>query len=159
MAAGLSNVILQIINAIYERLQTENSKTVLQKIQEEYAVNTAMLDSMERNTHLYKTGPITNQLNNARPNDSSEKDETKFGNADVEAKALREQIAEEKRLMTEYRLALQTTPKTLLVVESARPSPWADKPKTGPVVLFAFLASLLFSALLSFFVESRSLKS
>lgn len=156
MAADLANGLLQIINAIHERLQTENSKAVLQKLREEYTANMTTLDSMEKGMHYYKTGNVTYQLNGDSLNDSSEKFRGSFLDADVEEKALREQVATEKKLMAEYNLALQTTPKALLVVEGARPSPWADKPKTGQVVLFAFLASLLFSALLAFYVESRN---
>jgi capsular polysaccharide biosynthesis protein len=59
------------------------------------------------------------------------------------------------RLINEYELALQTNPNALLIVEPARPSPWHDRPQTVLVVVFTFLASLLFSIFLLLLTESR----
>lgn len=59
------------------------------------------------------------------------------------------------RLINEYELALQTNPNALLIVEPARPSPMHDRPKTVLVVVFTFLASLLFSIFLLLLTERR----
>ncbi|MBB1284474.1 hypothetical protein HRH25_08830 [Flavisolibacter sp. BT320] len=59
------------------------------------------------------------------------------------------------RLINEYELALQTNPNALLIVEPARPSPWHNRPQTVLVVVFTFLASLLFSIFLLLLTESR----
>jgi hypothetical protein len=133
MAADLANAMLQVINSIYRQIQTENMRTILQRLKEE--------SSQGQNT----------RDNNA---DTAGRAGQNPAGASLEKRATG-RLLQYQQLIAEYELALKTTPNALLVVEGARPSPWFDKPKTGQVVLFAFLGSLLFSVLLAFFVESR----
>lgn len=128
MAADLANAMLRVINSIYRQIQTENLRTILQRLKEE---------SLQRLQ-------LQNAAGNALDTVGGTSKKTAVG-----------QLLPYQQLIAEYELALKTTPNALLVVEGARPSPWFDKPKTGQVVLFAFLGSLLFSVLLAFFVESR----
>lgn len=130
MAANLANALMQKINDIHRQLQTENNRTVLQKLKEEYG--------QEQATSNAGHAIITDSVNNKTVTPTSV-------------------LQQYQQLMAEYELALKTTPNALLVVEKARPSPWADKPATTTVLLLTFLASLLFSFLLMLFVESRRL--
>jgi uncharacterized protein involved in exopolysaccharide biosynthesis len=141
MAANLANALMQTLNDIHQQLQTENTRTILQRLKEAHAA---------KQQTLYGTGSVSQQDSIAEIN---------AGATPPDKAALASQSQQYSQLISEYELALKSTPKTLLVVEHARPSPWADKPKTAQIVLFAFLASLLFSFLLALFVESRSEKA
>jgi hypothetical protein len=135
MAADLANAMLRVINSIYRQIQTENMRTILQRLKEE----------------------SSRQLQNS--GDNSSDSVVKAGQdpaGALQEKTVANRMLQYQQLIAEYELALKTTPNALLVVEGARPSPWVDKPKTAQIVLFAFLGSLLFSVLLAFFVESRS---
>lgn len=138
MAADLANAILRVINGIYRQMQTENMRTILQRLKEETS-------QQPQNTG----NPTTDTTASAGQNSTGAPQE----------KTAASQLYQYQQLIAEYELALKTTPNALLVVEGARPSPWIDKPKTEQVVLFALLGSLLFSVLLAFFVESRREKA
>lgn len=134
-AADLANALLQKINAIHQQLQIENNQNILVQLKEDYKAK-------------------QQTLNNTRPLPLSDTVLTEVDEK-VEEIALRRQLHEYSQMIAEYELALKTAPKALLVVEKARPSPWSDKPATLQIVLFTFLASLLFSFLLVLYVESR----
>lgn len=138
-AADLANSLMQKLNDIHQHLQTENNRAVLQKLKEAYTL---------RQKEINQTGPLF------LPDTTTNK--AKEANAAVNKAMLTGQLQQYSQLMNEYELALKTTPNALLVVEKARPSPWSDKPATLQIVLFTFLASLLFSFLLVLFMESRS---
>lgn len=149
VAATLANALLQTINAIHERLQTENNRTVVQKLKEAYAEKRQALNEYEKRLLSFQSG-------NGHLQDTVPK------NTPVEwqdAAALNEELRQCTKLINEYELAVRMAPKALLAVEQARPSPWYDRPKTGRNVTLAFLASLLFSFLLAVFVESRNAKA
>jgi hypothetical protein len=137
MAANLANALLQKLNDIHQHLQTENSRTILQRLKEEYALKQQAV-----------AGRSTNDSTSASSKNSSNNPSGKV--------MLLGQLQQYSQLINEYELALKTTPKVLLVVESARPGPWADKPDVAKTLLFSFLASLLFSFLLSLYLESRN---
>lgn len=132
-AANLANALLQKINDIHQALQAENNRTVLDKLREDYAAKQKALQSANA------TSPDTVAVSN-----------------EMQKTIVKSQLQQYGQLMTEYDLALKTNPKALLVVERARPSPWADKPATAQIVLFTFLASLLFSFLLGLYIEGRN---
>ena len=136
MAADLANAMLGVINGIYRQIQTENMRTILQRLKEESSLQSQMQNT---GAELLDSAAGRGQRQVGAP----------------EEKTLASRLYHYQQLIAEYELALKTTPNALLVVEGARPSPWTDKPKTGQIVLFAFLGSLLFSVLLAFFVESR----
>jgi len=140
-ATTLANTLMQTINAIHERLQTENNRTVLQKLKEEY------FSKLKANTD--------GEIEMVQPPDSIKPPPIYKRNLGIAQENLSADLKEYAKLINEYELAVKTTPKVLLVVEQARPSPWYDRPKTAMNVLLAFLASLLFSFLLAVYVESR----
>lgn len=140
MAADLANELLQKLNNIHQYLQTGNNRTVLQRLKDNYLLKQQTLNSTGI---LYMHDTLR----------------TKVGAADntpASKTMLLNQLGQYSQLINEYELALKTNPNVLLVVEPARPSPWADKPATGQIVLFTFLSSLLFSFLLALFLQSRN---
>ncbi|GAA4743592.1 hypothetical protein GCM10023229_23790 [Flavisolibacter ginsenosidimutans] len=155
MAATLANALMQTINAIHERLQTENNRTVLQKLQEAYTQKLNEVSNIENEGLAFKTAPEIQTLNPQAVRDSLLKNTKRLTGATVQLDENRKELQDYLRLINEYELAVKTNPKVLLVVEQARPSPWYDRPKTAMNALLAFLASLLFSFLLAVYVESR----
>lgn len=139
MAANLANALLQKLNDIHQHLQTENSRTVLQKLKEEFALKQQALTGAMRNG------------NDSLSSSQQQATESPFAMATRTS-----QLQQYSQLIGEYELALKTAPKVLLVVEGARPKPWTDKPDVPKTLLFTFLASLLFSFLLALYLESRN---
>lgn len=142
IAADLTNALLQKLNDIHRQLQTENNRTILVQLEKEYEAKRRELD---------KPGPLYTH-------DSATNSITAADNTLAKKAMLTNQLQQYLQLMSEYELALKTMPNALLVVEKARPSPWADKPATEQIVPFTLLASLLFSFLLAIFLEGRTQK-
>jgi hypothetical protein len=134
-AAALSNALLDKIQALHQHLQNENNTTVLQKVKEDYA----------RKQQQYKTTVDSMQRATGAESDIAQAKKT----------ALFEQLQQYEKLVDQYQLALSTNPPVLLNVERARPSLWADKPRTVEIVLLTFFAALLVSFLISLFLHSR----
>lgn len=154
-AAALANALMQTLNAIHERLQTENNRAVLQKLRGEYRQKLISLRSFESDKAIpgITLKEWTTQMSKLYADSSFKNENVKV--IRFESIEARKALENYSRLIDEYELAVKTTPKALLVVEQARPSPWYDRPKTSRNVLIAFAASLLFSFLLAVFVESR----
>jgi len=62
--------------------------------------------------------------------------------------SLLEQIRQYRKTADEYRLAIQTNPPVLYVMESAVPAAKAERPDKIAIILAAFIISLVFSSLL-----------
>lgn len=136
-AANLANALLQKLNDIHQALQAENNRTILEKLKEDYNAKQQALKSTNA-TSSPDTVVVVNEM---------------------QTTVVKTQLQQYGQLISEYEFALKTNPKALLVVERARPSPWAGKPATPQIVLFTFLASLLFSFLLALYIEGRSQQS
>lgn len=128
LAAEIANFLMREIQNIHQHLQNENSGSALEKIKEDYKA--------KQNEYLQLTDSAT-------------------AIAKTRLKALSDQLEEEQKMINQYQLAINTNAPVLLIVENARPSFWPDKPKILATVLFAFFGALLFSFLLSLFIESR----
>ena len=151
IAASLANALLQTINAIHQRLQTENSRQVLQKLMEEFENLHRLRTETEATASEFRTGE--------RAISDSNNHSSSLPDLAAQQVSLNEQLQQYGKLIHEYELAVKTSPNAVLVVERARPSPWHDRPKTTQTVLLAFFASLLFSLLLAVFVESRKART
>lgn len=152
LAATLANALMQRLNDIHQQLRTANSLSILQRLKQAYSEKAQALSeaaktgvpSKNKSPELSGTVTLT---------DSAGQKVNKPGlGTKIILQAQLEQYA---TLINEYDLAVKTTPKPLLVVEAARPSPEPDKPRVLQIVLFTFFASLLFSFLLVVFAESR----
>jgi uncharacterized protein involved in exopolysaccharide biosynthesis len=134
MAAALANGLFAKLQALHQALQSQGNALVLQRLQDSY-------------THLqrsYTGGADSGSLNG--------------GNAEISAikrRNMQEQLAQYEKLIAEYNLMLHTNPQALLVVESARPSVKADKPRVAQTLLFTAFASLLFGLLVAIALQSR----
>jgi uncharacterized protein involved in exopolysaccharide biosynthesis len=128
-AAQLANGLLQQLQLMHQQLQNMSNRLILQNIQKEY-----------------------NGLSNAENIDSAKNMQHDFATP-----ALRqEQLQQYAKLMSEYRLMVQTNPPVLLVVEAARPPLYPDRPNVEQNVTIAFFASLFFSILLVIAIDGRS---
>lgn len=156
-AATLANGLMQTLNGIYERLQTENNQNVLHKLKETFAAQSDSMQSLTDRVLAFESGPrIIEGGKNKFFTDSLVKPHRRFADEAMRQAAWQKSLQQYTDLINEYELAVTTAPKALLVVEQARPSPWYDRPKTLRNVLIAFAASLLFSFLLAVFIESRN---
>ncbi len=160
-AAALANALLQTINAIYERLQTENNRAVLKKLKESYKQKLMELQSFESDEVLpkIKQGEWEEMMQKFQADSSFKNRSERVTVLHLEGTEARKTLESYPKLIDEYELAVNTAPKALLVVEQARPSLQYDRPNTSRNVLLAFAASLLFSFLLAVFVESRNAKA
>lgn len=157
MAAALANSFLQKLNEFHRHIQNANNAMVLQKIKEDVAAKQKELTSFEQSQLASETDNQIYSSKNAL-NDSLRKkrlnNETRL--TPINAMALADAIKEDEKLINQYELSLKTAPDVLVVVEKARPALKPDRPKIVRNLLFAFVASLLFSFLLALFVESRN---
>lgn len=134
-AAVMANLLMEKIQELHQHLQNESNNLVLQKL----------LDD-----HSKKEEQYTNFA------DSNLKASEMLPEiVQVKKTALLQQLQEEEKMIGQYQLAISTNPQVLMLVESARPSYYPDKPRVLPTVLFTLAGALLFSLLVSLFAESR----
>ncbi len=136
MAAKMANSLLQKIQQLHQRLQNENSKLVLERLKQDYQARQQQFKSLS---------------------DSA----ASFAGADAElwsAKktAMLQQVQQYENLIDQYQISINSNPQVLLTVETAKPSPWPDKPKPLPTLLLAVFATFIFAFLLALFIESRN---
>jgi hypothetical protein len=135
MAATLANFLIARISDIHSHIQNESSAATLQQITRQY-----------------------NELSDQYKKISDSAGRISGPDADLASArkaALLDQVQQYQKMMDQYSLSLQTTPLSLLTVESARASLWPDKPKVVPTVLLSFFAAFLLAFLLAFWTESR----
>lgn len=127
LAAAIANSLLQKLQDLYQHLQNENNSFVLQKLQEDY----------DAKQEQYKVLVDTSQVQQIRKS------------------ALLDRLKEDLKLIDQYEIAVKTNPPVLITVESARAPLWPDKPNIMQTVTFTFFSALVFSFLLSLFIEGR----
>lgn len=134
IAAQLSNGLLEEVQQILQALQAANSTSILNqlKVARDSLVGTS---NVNRDSLILRNSP------------------EKYSNSNREAMAL--QLATYDELISEYALSTNANPPVLLTVEKARPAVKADKPKLLQILVFSGFAALIFSFLLSFYLESR----
>jgi len=135
VAASAANTLLQKLQSLHQRLQNENSLLILQRLkmagkekEEQYR---ALSDSA-----AVATGASA-ELLNARKS------------------ALLQQVQQYENLVDQYSITVNSNPQVLLTVETAKPSPWADRSRQIPTILVVTFAAFIFSFLLSLYLESR----
>lgn len=135
MAARTANTMLQKIQELHQRLQSANGKLILQRLQTDYAAKQEQYKTLSDSAAGY-TG----------------------ANAELwQAKkaAMLQQVQQYENLIDQYQITINSNPQVLLTVETAKASPWPDKPKPMPTILLALFAGFVFAFLLSLLVESR----
>jgi hypothetical protein len=136
---------MQKLNEMHQNLQNKSNYLLLQKIKEGYVRKqleaNAISDSM-----------INNQFN------KSDDDTGKQQKPSVLRKKLQtlsDDIAVYEKLMNEYEFIASANTPVLLIVESARPSLSADRPKILQTLMLIVFAVSIFCVLLALFLETR----
>jgi uncharacterized protein involved in exopolysaccharide biosynthesis len=70
--------------------------------------------------------------------------------------SLENQSLKYQQLIGEYQLMVESKPPVLLVVESARPAEWPDKPRRAEIIIVTGIISLLFAFMLTLVLEKRN---
>ncbi len=145
IAAAIANFLMQKLQEIHQHLQNESNISALKNIEQAYI--------SKQREYLQ----LADSLNNRKADASNENlMEAKAEIIKTKRLVLAEQLQEYEKMMGQYQLAVTTNAPVLLIVESARPPVWADKPDVLSTVLFTFFSALLFSFFLALFIESRN---
>lgn len=140
MAATIANFLIQKLQAIHQHLQNQSNVAALEKLKEEYA--------QTQKEYLQLADSL-----------SQEKSQSSFASRKELVKtklmALTEQLQQYQKMIGQYQLAVSTNAPVLLIVENARPPLWPDKPKVLSTTLFTLFGALLFSFLMTLFIEGR----
>lgn len=131
MAARLANGFLAKAEAIYQNLEQQNNRIILQRLQKE------LTDKEKELQGLYAGTVSSGQLNALR------------------IKGLEQQVSQLQQFVNEYTLSVQTQLPLLLIAEKASPSAKPDKPKMAQTLAFVLFATLAFGLLVVVFLESR----
>lgn len=135
VAADLANALFQHLQSIHQTLEGQNNALVLQKIKEDYAARQQqygqLVDSLKN-----ATGVMADILM-------------------VRKTAQLEQLQQYEKLLAEYDLIVKANPPVLMVIESAQPEIDADRPKVLETLALVFFAALLFSFLVSLYMETK----
>ncbi len=126
MAAQIANTFLEKLQTLHQALRNQSNQLVLQKLKELHQA-TQPADTTAQ--HAAQT-LVAKDLQ-AGPRQGYE------------------------QLLSEYNLMVAANPPVLLVVESARPSLYADNSEKWASVILTFFAALLFSALLALYTEGK----
>jgi hypothetical protein len=134
MAAALANRFFTRLQELHQSLQNQGNALVLQRLQ----------DSYTQLQQAYAAAPDSGRLDGGTAALTS-----------IKRRNLQEQLAQLEKLMAEYSLMLNTNPQALLVVEGARPSFKADKPRIAQTLLLTAFASLVVGLLMAIASQSR----
>lgn len=135
MAATLANALMQSLQQIHQHLQEESNQQIVQQLK---------ADDAQLQQQYIQTSEALHTASVAQAEVLT-----------AQKKAQLEQLQQYSKLMAEYELALHTNPQVLLVVENAKPSVYADRPKRLQWLIVVFFASGLFAFFTAVFIESR----
>lgn len=135
MAAALANALLQSLQQIHQQLQGESNEQVLKRLKTDY---TQLQQQYVQSTQaLNTTSSVQAEL------------------LAIQKQTQLQQLQQYNQLIAEYQLAVHANPQVLLVVESAKPSLYPDRPKRLQWLIVVFFASGLFAFFTALFIESR----
>jgi uncharacterized protein involved in exopolysaccharide biosynthesis len=135
MAAAVANVLLQQLQQIHQRLQSENNQQIVQQLKKDY-------------TQLQQQYVQSAQALNTTSGVQAEL-------VAIQKQAQLQQLQQYNQLIAEYQLALHANPQVLLVVENAKPPLYPDRPNRLQWLIVVFFASGLFAFFAALFLESR----
>lgn len=134
MAATLANSLFDQLQQLHQSLQSKGNALVLQRLEEQY----------RQLQNVYAGAPDSTHLNGGAN-----------GLTAIRRKNLQEQLSQYEKLIAEYSLMQQASPQALLVVERARPSLKADRPRIPQVLAITAFASMLMGLLVAAGLQSR----
>lgn len=134
LAATIANSLMQKMQALLLHLQNQTNAATLQTLQQEYAKKLQQYNALA-------TGAASSHT---------------VGQMDAPGEAvLMQQLQQYQQLISEYQIALASSPQLLLVVEPGRPAMHADKPEVLLTAVLSFLAALITSFLVAVFLFSK----
>ena len=132
LAAALANFLMGRLQSIHQQMQNETSLVILEKMRSDYALK------QEEFNHFSDSIQSANpEIRNAKKT------------------ALLSQIGDYEKMINEYQLAINTNPPVLLIVEHARASIWADKPRIFQTMAFTIVVAVALTFLVALYMESR----
>jgi uncharacterized protein involved in exopolysaccharide biosynthesis len=135
MAANLANALMQDIQDLHQHLQTENTRAALQQLMSDYQEKKIQFAQFSDSTAGLK-GPDSEL-------------------ASAKKAAMLDQLQQYEKMTDQFKVAISSNPRVLLIVENARPAHWPDKPKVLVTLLLSFFGAFLFFYLLALFLETR----
>jgi hypothetical protein len=126
LAPQLANAIIDKLQAIHQNLQSAGNESVLNGLKSGYDKVKIRRDSI--NNYLNKAlvvGEASDRL-------------------DAERKSLTEQLLQYEKLINEYQLMIDSKPPVLFIVEKAKPTNWADRPRRMQIMIATAVLSFVF---------------
>ena len=133
MAADIANNLMHEMQQLHQNLQMQNAKLALQKIKDQVKQKQDQFHFNSQNDTIASDPSMTK----------------------LEQQLSIDELKHYKQLIAEYEMALAANPQALLIVEPARASVWADKPKTLQIVLLTLAASFATTLLMAVSFEKR----
>lgn len=148
MAAGLANFLVDELHRIHQHLQSENNLLALKTIEDQYRQK--QLQFIQWNDSLQQQATGTSSAVEGPPQSLVLR---------TRLAALAEQLQQYEKVIGQYQLAVSSPAAVILIVERARPSLHADRPRVVETLLWVFCSALICSFLLAVFFESgRSIR-
>ena len=133
LAPQLANAILEKLNNIHQDLQNQGNRSVLNSLLTSSQKTRSYVDSLSTRWKIADNSmPDTSRLN-----------------------ASRNQLLSYEKLIGEYQLMVDSNPRVLIVVESAKPSAWPDRPRRIQILLATAVLCFLFALLAAIILERR----
>ncbi|HEV8286916.1 MAG TPA: hypothetical protein VGQ09_21550 [Chitinophagaceae bacterium] len=136
LAADMANAIMEKLQQIHQDVQTSNNVTILSKLDNEYAEKKVdyqkLLDSLQHTNNV----AVVDLLNSQKTSSL-------------------QQIQEYEKLLSQYKLMVDSKPQALIVIERAKPPLKADKPRPIQTIIAAAILSLFFALLAALVLERR----
>ena len=133
LAPQLANAILEKLNNIHQDLQSQGNRSVLNSLLTSSQKTRLYIDSVSTRWMVADSQvPDTSSLN-----------------------ASRNQLLSYEKLIGEYQLLVDSNPRVLIVVESAKPSAWPDRPRRIQILIATAVLGFLFAFLAAIILERR----
>lgn len=149
-SAAVANALMQNLNDLHRRAANANNEAVLAQLKSDYKRKNEELDSLRQQLAAVRSPDTATAFRTPLPTPRI------VGGLPDRSEFLLSQLKTYERLIDEYGLAVGLHTNALAVVETARPAPYPDKPRTAQTVLLSFAVGLFFSFLLAVFLESRA---
>lgn len=137
LAPQLANALLDKLQTIHTDLQSKGNENTLKGLQEGQKNITKKIDAIDDSL--------------SRLPQNSEK----FQELSARKKIWQDQIPQYEKLISEYQLMADSKPPALLVVETAKPAAWPDRPRRMQIMFATALLSFLFSLLAALILERK----
>jgi hypothetical protein len=132
----LSNAIMNVLQSIHKDLQNSNNISLIKGLESGRQKIQGNIDSINLHSQPSTTTVVTDAMSARKA-------------------ALVGQLQEYEKLISQYQLMLDNQSQVLIVVEKARASELADKPRALPVLAATLFLSLVFALMVVLLLEKR----